>query len=261
MELKDKNLKEIYQTSIQEHKPPKNGCPAIEVLIQSFTDGMAEHDKIKIVDHISACGSCYGKFEAVRQILRESKKMSTQLDGLSLSEIEVEELKKRAHERIRELETAGKSRGKFSFVEKLVSLFNTKPSIKYATALTGVFIIAIVFLFVLRIPQNLRESTLRGEKKESVLQIFPKGELKELPVNFAWKSLSGAREYQVLLLDEELTKIWDSEKTQKTEMPIPYEVQNRMMKDRIYYWKVVIYFEDGTKKETDLQEFKLSKNQ
>lgn len=259
MELKDKDLKDLYQSHIKENPPHQTGCPDVGVLIQSFSTEMSENEKIKVIDHISSCGECYEKFEIVRQILKESKKLTDQFKGLLLSETEVQELKQKALDRIHEFETSGDTEKKASFLEKFIATFKAKSAYKYATAIAGVFIVALAALFVFKIPQTLQESALRGEKLKSVLLIFPQGELTELPTKFKWSSVPGAKEYQVVLLDDELTRLWNSEKTEKNEMPIPSEVQNKLQRAKIFYWKVVLLFGDGTKKESDLQEFRLAK--
>ena len=260
MESKDKDLKDFYQLHIKEHAPSKKSCPDIVVLARSFSTETSENEKIKIIDHISSCGNCFKKFEMLRQILKGSKKLADQFEGLSLSEAEVKELKQRAQNRIHEFESHENQEEKVNPIQKFIATFKTKPALKYGTAIAGVFIVALAAFFVTKIPRTLQEGALRGEKLESILLISPKGELVETPTKFQWASVAGAKEYQVVLLDVELTRIWISENTESNVISIPSKVRNRLQKEKVFYWKVVLLLEDGTKKESDLQKLILTEN-
>ena len=260
MEMEDNDLKEYYQSLLRKNPPHKKGCPDIEALTRSFSEEMSENEKIRVIDHISACGLCYKKFETISQILKESKTLKDQFEGVSLSETEVRELKQRAQNRINEIKAHDVSRLKLSFGQKIAALFKLKSPLKYATAIAAVFIMAVAVLILLKIPQSIKEETLRGIKKESIKMISPRGEVKEFPLTFEWEPFAGSREYQIVLLDDELTRIWTSEKVDRTKMPIPSEVQNRLQVEKTHYWKVVILLQDGTQRESDLQEFTLTKN-
>ena len=261
MELEDKDLKKIYQSHIKENPVHKTGCPDVEELIRSFSKEMGEKEKIKVIDHISSCGNCYKIFEIMRQILKESKKLAGQFEGFSLSETEVEELRQKAQDRIREFEKPERAEKQAGFIKTFIALFKAKSAIKYATVIAGIFVVALAALFVLKIPRTIQESVLRGEKQERIQLISPKGELQKPPTHFQWISVPGVKEYEVVLLDHELTRLWSSEKTEGHEMPIPAEFQNRLQREKIYYWKVVIFNKDGTENESKLQEFRLVTDQ
>jgi hypothetical protein len=192
--------------------------------------------------------------------MKESRSLAEQFEGVSLSEADVKELKQRAQNRINEIKAHDVSRLKLSFGQKIAALFELKSPLKYATAIAAVFIMAVAVLILLKIPQSIKKDTLRGIKKESIKMISPRGEVKEFPLTFEWEPFAGAREYQVVLLDDELTRIWTSEKADFTKMFIPSEVQTGLQVEKTHYWKVVILLKDGTQRESDLQEFTLTKN-
>ncbi len=260
MDMKDADLRKYYQASLKENPPQLNECPDLEIIIRSFSKESNESEKIKVVDHISACGMCYKKFEAVRQILKETKNLSEQFEGLSLSETEVRELKQRAQKRISEIIPGDIPEKKMSYREKLSSFLKAKPAWKFATALAALFIMAAAVVILLKLPRSTEEGRLRGSEEEKIQLIYPRGETQGLPLAFEWQPVSGAKEYQVVLLDEELTRVWTSEKTDQTNTSIPLAIRNTFIQEKIYYWKVMADYEDSTQKESDLQKFVVVKN-
>jgi hypothetical protein len=260
MDIQDKDLKKSYQASLSKNPLHKKGCPDIDALVRSFSEGMSENEKIQIIDHITTCGPCFQKFDAVRKILKESKSLAERFEGVPLSEAEVQELKQRAQAQIHELEISDVSGLKLSSGKKIAAFFRFKPVLKYASAFATICIIVAAAIVLFKIPQSIKDKTVRGTKKESIQMISPRGEIEKIPLAFKWEALPGVKEYQILLLDEELTRIWTSEKTEKTEMLIPSAIKNKLQKERAYYWKIVILLEDGIQKESDLQEFTLTEN-
>jgi len=257
MELKDKDLKKHYQSFLNKNPLHKKGCPDIEGLIRSFSEEMSENEKIQIIDHITACGLCYRKFDTVRQILKGSKNLAQRLEGLPLSEAEMDELKQKAQTRIHELEMNDISRQKPSFGKKISAFFRLNPALKYASAVAAVCVLVAAGIVLFKISPSIEDETLRGRDEKTILLISPKGEVKEFPLAFEWEPFIEAKEYQITLLDEELTPIWTSSRTEKTEMPIPFAIQYKLLKEKTYYWKVVVFLEDGTQKESALQDFRL----
>ena len=255
MDFEEKDLKGLYRSFVEENPPHRKGCPDVEEITRSFSAEMSENEKIHIIDHISSCGKCYKNFEIVRQILKESKNLADQFVGVSLSETEIRELKRKAQDRTYELEKKERVRKQAGFIKTFIRLFQNKSAIKYAAVVTGIFIIALAAFFVSKIPQNLQESEIRGEKQEGIRLISPKGDLRERPTRFQWEAVPGAKEYQVVLLDSELTRLWESEKTESQEIPFPPGIQIGLKK-KIYYWKLVCYMEGGTKTQSELQEFR-----
>jgi hypothetical protein len=258
MELRDKDLKKCYQKVISDSPPRKKGCPDIDVLIRSFSEEMSENEKIQIIDHITTCGLCYNKFEAVRQILKGSKNIAQRFEGVPLSEADVEELKQRAQARLRELERHDISMPKPSSWKKIIGFFSLKPALRYASAAAAICILVAAAIILFKVPPSMKDETLRGSEKETIQLIFPQGEVEKYPLAFKWEAFPEAKEYQIILLDEELTPIWTAEKTEKTERLIPSAVQSKLRKEKTYYWKVVMFFEDGTQKESELQDFRVA---
>ena len=258
MDIQDKALKKYYRASLSKNPPHKKGCPDSDVLIRSFSKEMSETEKIQIIDHVTTCGPCYKKFEIVRQILKGSKNLAQRFEGVPLSEAEMNELKQKAQARIHELETHDISTLKPSFGKKIAAFFRLNPALKYASAVAAICVVVAAAIVLFKILPSIKDETLRGINEKTILLFSPRGELEKFPLAFKWEALPGAKEYQIVLLDEELTRIWTAEKTEKTEMSIPFAVQKKLLKEKTYYWKVVIFLEDGTLKESLLQDFKLA---
>ncbi len=257
MELQDKDLKKYYQASLNKNPLHKKGCPDSDALVRSFSEEISENEKIQIIDHITTCRLCYKKFETVRQILKGSKNLAQRFEGVPLSEAEMDELKQKAQAQIHELERHDISRKKPNLGKKIAVFFRLNPALKYASAVAAICVVVAAAIVLFKTPQSVKYEILRGIREKTILLISPRGEVEEFPLAFEWEPFIEAKEYQVMLLDEELTPIWASSRTEKTEMPIPSAVQYKLLKEKTYYWKVVIFLADGTRKESALQDFKL----
>ena len=102
------------------------------------------------------------------------------------------------------------------------------------------------------------DDTVRGIQVEIIQLMNPKGDLAEIPQVFEWSPVEGAAGYRVVLLDEELTEVWMSEKIQQTSLKLPEVNFEAIKSGEIYYWKVIVFSSDGSPIESGLQEFKVN---
>ena len=91
-----------------------------------------------------------------------------------------------------------------------------------------------------------RKETLRGRQKKIFELISPKGEITEKHLVFKWNPLPETKEYEVQLMNEELIKIWISKKIPHTTIKFPQDLYQKITKNKIYYWKVIAYLDDGS---------------
>ena len=256
MKLRDEDLKRIYQRSRREPPAKKEACPSDELLMKSFSGEMSEEEKFKIIDHVTGCGSCHWKFEALHQILNGTEEIAQKLEGISLSEKGVSQLREIAKDRIYELETQSREKKNLGFKRKFIAFF-ASGALRYIPAAVGLLIIVLAAFVILKTPANVERDMARGPADQIVELVAPKGEVKDYPLFFKWRPYPKAEDYEVKLLDEELTDIWKSGRIKATEVELPQGQIERMQKEKTYYWKVVVHLKAGTLKESGCQEFKL----
>lgn len=251
------DLKKLYQSSLDPNRTAAKGCPDEDMIIESFLSKLSESEKYRVVDHISECSVCSQKFAIVREIFNEGKKMAAEFEGMSLSEEETKKLKDIARANIKKLERPDRSdRGTTSKQTSLFLLWQ-KTAFKYATALAGLVVIAVVVILLFRVPHMDLDDTVRGIQADIIQLTNPKGDLTEIPRMFEWSSVEGAAEYRVVLLNEELIEVWVSEKIQKTSLKLPELHFDKMKSGKMYYWKVIVFLNDGGTTESRLQEFEI----
>jgi hypothetical protein len=256
MKLRAEDLKRIYKRSRQESSFKNGGCPSDELLIKSFSAEVSEEEKLATIDHVTRCASCHWKFEALRQILRGTGEIAKELEGLSLSAKEVSQLQEVAKNKIQGLEKRRQQK-KIPWRKTRFQSFLASRALKYVSAAAGLLIVVLAAFLILKTPPNLKQDIARGPADQTLELIAPKGEVRDFPLFFKWRPYPKAQEYEVKLLDEELTDNWKSDRIKAIEVELPQGQFERMEKEKTYYWKVVVHLKAGTAKESGLQEFKL----
>ena len=233
MKIKDKDLRKSYQSFIRKNQAKGKDCPQIEVLINTFSNESKEKEKLKFIDHISECSACFKKFEAIKPFFKEGKKIKDKLEKISLSEQEAKELKQKAKEKIFELKKHPKKRRS--------TLFFPRLRLVQLSAVAGLLIIVLGAVLIFKAPEDSKTDIIRGKDEKTIQLITPKGDVKKRPIIFEWTHFPKAKEYEVRLMDEELTKIWVSNKTGETKIELPADIAQKIEKEKQYYWKVFIY--------------------
>jgi len=257
MAMNDDDLKKLYRSLLDEQESKGEDCPDIDMLMHSFSKDMDEHTKLEIVDHISECSACRTKFEAIQLALRGARELADEWEGVSLSVENMRKLKDAAQKRIDEFEKPREPEERAGFKARIGSLLWPKPAFKYASVIAGLIVIVITAIIVLDVPQKFREDSLRGIKAEDIILISPKGKTEAPSAVFNWDPLPEAFEYQIKVVDEELTPVWTSDKTKNTRMPFPKDLLSILESGRPYYWKVIVLFREDTSEESNLQEFEI----
>jgi len=249
MKLQDKDLQEIFLQALKENFPRNKACPSNKTILRSFTSEMPEKEKLKIVDHVTGCGSCLLKFQAIKDVLRGTKALACKVEGQVLSKNEVGELKKIAKEKVKELKRKTKKQKRIPGFTAL--LFEHR----FAALIAGMVLVILAALLVTRFPHIFQEDATRGEESPAIRLVSPRGELGSLPLRFHWEPYPGAKEYEMKILDEELNPIWKSGKVRESAIETVADFSNRLQKGKMYYWKITVYLEDGKLEESNLQEF------
>jgi hypothetical protein len=257
----EQNLKDLYNLLIK-NKPlngKKKDCPKVDTIIEAFSKKLKEKEKLDIIDHITKCPTCLDTFNTIRDFFKEGEKIAAKLDKGIVSNHEMTELKQAAKKNIKEIETKSLLPKKTDYREKPGLFFGRKWLVKYAALAAAILVLAVgIVLFMQTKGKNSRQ-TLRGQSEEDVRLIAPKGEVSKPQIIFLWNSTLSLLKYKVILLDEELSEVWISNKTSNTTIKLPGDVFYKMKKGKIYFWKVVIYLKDQSIDESNLQEFSLKR--
>lgn len=261
MRLKNKQIRKYYQELPIPEVGKKTDCPDIDSLINSFSDELTESQKFNIIDHISDCQTCLEKFNFIEQIFRESRKVALGKNKLSLHENEVKELKELAQRKILELKTQNEATfdGAQSIPGKSVPVL-PKITAKFIS-IAAVLIIAVLgTIIIIRTLPEPEMNMIRGSQEDTFLLIAPKGEITKKSLIFKWNAFPGAKEYDVRIMNAELTNIWISDKTRNTSIKLPGDLYQKITRDTIYYWKVIAYLNDGNIEKSHIIEFEFKPN-
>jgi hypothetical protein len=97
----------------------------------------------------------------------------------------------------------------------------------------------------------------RGLAGEKIVLQAPTGVVSSAPDTFQWFQGKHVEYYQVYLLDEELSRLWVSEKVSVNSMSLPRDLMKKLEPGKTYFWKVRIYKKDESVEESELQDFKI----
>jgi hypothetical protein len=116
----------------------------------------------------------------------------------------------------------------------------------------------IVFagIYLLR-PREPVGDVYRGAGGEKIVLQSPSGVVSSASVKFQWTQGSQVDYYQVYLLDEELSRLWVSEKVSVNFLSLPQEVAKSLAPGKTYFWKVRTYGKDASVEESELRDFKI----
>lgn len=254
MKLREEDLKTLYQQSTGAKPAGETACPSEDDILKSFTPETSEQDKFRIVDHVAGCDGCRWKFEAAREILKGSNVLAEEFEGQALSASETAALHQLAKEKIRSLEGGPEKAEKKSFVD---SLRNFVFQYRYASIVAGLLMVALAAWMVLKFPRPGRDDVLRGREDTAIELETPRGIQAGLPLLFRWRSRWPGGESEVRVMNEELDVVWTSGRIRATSVELPPALSETIKADSVYYWKVIIYLDDGRINESGLQEFKL----
>lgn len=234
MKINEVDLKALFRSSIQGKTPQsRSGCPSIETISRLFLETASESEKAKSVDHISACSLCHEEFELFLNISREESKL---FEGLK----ECLQPKRRFAGRIRDLFSKSRFRLPWKYV-----------SVPLLAALSLMIVFFAVRSFIIK-----GEPEERGRLLGPIRLISPEHNiLDHAPLVFKWEELKPADYVIVEIFDESLLLIWKSQKIHDHLFELPPDVQEKIKKDKPYFWMLTAVMPDGSKIESSLKEF------
>jgi hypothetical protein len=66
--VNDERIEALYRRGLAEPTPDRSGCVAPDDLQALASGGVPERDRLRLLDHVMACGACRGEFELLRSI-------------------------------------------------------------------------------------------------------------------------------------------------------------------------------------------------
>jgi hypothetical protein len=217
----------------------RKDCPPAKEIINFFRSKLSEHRKIKLIDHITNCRYCTQEFEFILQTLREQEKLSEEIGKLF-----------RPKNTRTEIEKSVKKDAPRSTKKRWI--FFPFLSWKYVLPIFMAAII-ILALIIFRKPEK---TEFREEHLPQISLIEPvNGKyFKRLSV-FNWTEIKNSAYYILEIFDESLYPVWESNKISKNHYTLPGETARKLIKNKTYFWMVTVYFSDGRKVESPLEEF------
>ena len=252
MKISTHDLRRLYRASIADKIPPsRKRCPAPAQIIGLFDGSLSKRRKIRLVEHLTRCGSCFQEFDSLRLIYHQQ---DTMIDDLTAWAARREKRKGQGH-----IEDA---RGGYGPAKHGGPRGRIRPR-PWAYAL-GLAAFALCLVLAVDHWSVLRD--IFGKKYRAVAA--PKIELVHPPsansvlrqaLFFQWNPFPRGQRYFVELFDQELKPVWKSQDSTTTIILLPPEIAERLHLAQPYYWLVTGILADDKKAESDVGVFFLKR--
>lgn len=238
MKINNEELRKIFKSYILENSSiTSQACPPSEEIADLFSSPGCGKKKEHIIDHIVNCPFCLQEFDAFLQISRREKNLMEEIDIV--------------------FQKGGVKTSIFS--KRKRGLAKVILSWRFALATTlSLFLVAVLVL---------RTSIFFSDKQPNKRSLHPKGieliepspgQVAKKPLIFRWAEVEG-RDYSILeIFDESLIPIWKSPKIFENIYHLPQKVEQKISPGRCYFWMITIYFPNGMKLESQLEELFVS---
>jgi hypothetical protein len=218
MRLADDELKRHYQRFVADNRNlERKKCPSAKELGRAAKNEMWRRRKLNLLDHVFSCGACVQEYETLRLLYQEERKTA----------------------------------------DVAVRSFRLGFNYKYLVSAVSLLIVMAAIYLLRPWTEVPTEEVYRDAGKEKILLQVPTGVVSSPPVKFQWSQGNRVDYYQVYLLDEELSRLWVSEKISVNSLSLPQEVVKRLERGKIYFWKVRIYGKNASVEESELRDFKI----
>ncbi|MDH5413659.1 MAG: hypothetical protein OEW87_05940 [Flavobacteriaceae bacterium] len=240
MKINLKELQNIYSAYISEKIPiSRKNCPPLRKIISSFKKGTSEKQKTKLLDHVTNCYFCAREFQLILNILRNEKKLKSELKTLLFpknSNLSINKPSKGRIFRLREKE------------KPLILIINWK----YLSLFIGTVIIILSVIFF----KNQTNKEIRGIDSQQIHLLEPLNEeYSKSQLMFTWNEFKGSNYYLLEIFDETLIPIWKSNKIITNFNLLPDKIVQNLKSNKTYFWMVTAFLPNGRKVESNLQKF------
>lgn len=246
MKITCDDLKSAYKSSIQKCIPPsREGCPSQENILRVFEKSTPALEKEEIINHVVKCAYCLREFELFLALVRDENKAAKEIS---------EYLGKKSRD-----SHSPKKRPKF---QNIISPLYAKPRPLWKLAAISVTFVIISGLFLILSKTIFKSAPNeeRGRLGNQIRLISPtQGQEVALPLTFRWQKVPQAQIYQLEIFDESLLPLWRSPQIFDLIYKLPPEIEDKIQKNRVYFWMITAFLPSNARKESPLGSFTLKK--
>ncbi len=233
MKIDNEALKKNYDSFLEEISPPaRSNCPSPEILLKSLRGSKRKNRKI--IKHLFSCAFCSREFEFMIETIRKEKEIKRELDQLLLLIPDKKKLIKKY---------------------RTVTISTIPKKLLYFT--TGMLIIALVSIFLLKIP---KDPQFRKTRASPIHIVFPnEAKLQRTQLYFEWGIFPESDYYIIEVFDETLLQIWMSEKLTNSPYHPTEDLLDKLESNQTYFWMVTAFSKNRKISESRLIDFFLNK--
>jgi len=226
MKTTERELKRAYREYIQNSPGPRTeDCPAPGEIWSLFAGETPGKRKAGMVEHITACSSCFREFEAFLEMSRAEENLANEVRPHLPSQMRAAPL----------------------------------PLVwRYVTA----FLALIVILAAAMLSTKWLGLTKRPEERGRLsgqLRLLSPGPRPTLrvPLIFRWEEVARPEYYIIEIFDDSLLPFWKSPQLTGFSYELPSPVKEKMERGKSYFWMLTAFSQGGQKTESAPEEFRL----
>ena len=242
MKITFNDLKLAYRSHIQRHVPTsREGCPSEEEILQIFEKSTLPQKKEEIIDHVVKCAYRHREFEFFLGLARDEDKAAKEIG---------EFLRKKGGD--------SNMLGEKRRLPGIISGLRARPLPLWKPAIIsmGLLVIAGLFMISIRTIVKPPPNEERGRLGNQVRLVSPaRGQEVALPLIFRWHKVPQAKSYQMEIFDQSLLPLWRSPQIADFTYTLPPEIEDKMQRNKAYFWMITAFISDDTKKESSLESF------
>jgi hypothetical protein len=204
-------------------------CPKKEVFVHAFMGELHGGEEKEFLRHLTLCGRCRRAFEALTELEADLEAKETAIPEIPLSREDGRELHSMAREQVRAY-------------SRRVGAAVPRPARIAATLAAALVLVVLGYVFLAKMPVS--QQALRGARLTELRLLRPEGKLKEAPKIFSWSEVKGSDSYHLVIIDAALDTVYEIE-FGGTELQLPEEVRQRLVKQKPYLWTIVAQDDDG----------------
>ena len=235
-----KELRNIYSAYISKKIPiSRKNCPPLRKIIFFFNKRTSEKQKTKLLAHITNCYFCAREFQLILNILRNEKKLKSELETLLFPKISNLSIIKPIKEKSFKIQEKEKP---------LILIFNWKYLCLFIGTVT--IVLSVVFF------KNQINKEIRGIDSQQIHLLEPlNGEHSKSQLMFKWNEFKGSNYYLLEIFDDSLFPVWKSNKIISSFSFLPDKIVQNLRCNKAYFWMVTAFLPNGNKVESNLQKF------
>ncbi len=250
MKIDTRGLRESFRAGIAKGIPDsRRACPRPSDIAGLFDPRTSPRKKAKLMDHVVRCGACAEEFESWLALHREEEALIKDLCAWASRHRDAGQGSQIKDGRAEY--AARRARNPRSFFEYIVR----RPALAGGAAILAM-VLALGLWLVLR---PSRPPEYRASPPSSILlkQPPPGGIVDQASPLFSWTPLANVDYYILEIFDDSLAPVWKSPETERTQLRLAFEVQERLRPGPTYYWLVTAILRNAKRVESEIGSFRM----